>query len=189
MKKIYSLFNPTCPNIHKNTCSNFSICRQPSRITSQLSSPNLAIGCFFSSWQWPFFTLIWNIPYPKHAVPFPRKAKIKLFRNCWASDFMLHYLLSQRINDCHELNTTIWFSAPDLLFAKIMIRLLAQMWDLLEQKYPILDGCRITFGITDVDELTRRAFFFESALPADSVSESMWPRILHDLTYLSNIMC
>ena len=37
-----------------------------------------------------------------------------------------------------------------------------------------------SFSIADVDELTRRAFFFESTLPADSVSKSMWPRQLHD---------
>src|SRR5690554_5902169 len=28
----------------------------------------------------------------------------------------------------------------------------------------------------------------DSALPADSVSESMWPRRLHDSTYLTDIM-
>jgi len=48
--------------------------------------------------------------------------------------------------------------------------------------------CRTTFGIADVDELTRRAFFSESTLPADSVSESMWARQLHDTAYLSDIM-
>jgi hypothetical protein len=47
---------------------------------------------------------------------------------------------------------------------------------------------RITFGIADVDELTRWAFFFESTPPTGSVSESMWPRWLHDLTCSSNIM-
>src|SRR5690554_6424660 len=44
-----------------------------------------------------------------------------------------------------------------------------------------------TFGIADVDELTRRAFFSELTLPADSLSESMWSRCLHDITYLSAI--
>jgi len=34
----------------------------------------------------------------------------------------------------------------------------------------------------------RREFFPESTQPAGSVSESMWPRLLHDTSYLSNIV-
>ena len=49
---------------------------------------------------------------------FSKKDKFKTFsgitRTC---DFMLYYLLLQKFNYCHELNTAIWFSARDLLCA------------------------------------------------------------------------
>ncbi len=46
---------------------------------------------------------------------------------------------------------------------------------------------QLTFSIADVDELTGELAPCPTR-PADSVSESMWPRRLHDSTCLFNIM-
>jgi hypothetical protein len=66
-----------------------------------------------------------NFPFPKHTLTFLKEVIIKAFSGIGGtSDFRPQFLSLQRINHYHELKY-VCFPAPDLLCAKIMIRLQA----------------------------------------------------------------